>query len=59
MTKTKRDGDGRKGDREEEVLSTYCVPGQCQAFLSRSGRWEPSQPPSSLVLSSPFSRPGN
>lgn len=27
MTETKKDGDGRGGERKEEVLSTYCVPG--------------------------------
>lgn len=45
MAETKKAGDSRDRERKEEVLSTYYVPGWCQAFLFLPGSWEPSRLP--------------
>lgn len=45
MTEAKKTGGGRSEEKKKEVLSTYCVSEQHEAFLSHPKCWESSQPP--------------
>lgn len=45
MTETKKVRDGRSEEKKKEVLSTYCVSEQQEAFLSHPRCWKSSQPP--------------